>query len=203
MSSAFFRRPVWPCISRAGLSIAALFILFASLVLGWSANAADEPRTALVIGNGAYSYGSLANAVTDATDMADALRDVGFEVTLLTDADQRAMDKALTGFSDALSAKGGVGLLYYSGHGVQVDNENYALPIGDELKREDDVKYEAVNIGQVITNLSKPATASTSSSSTLAETTHSSRAAGARRGALPVPMEVRASSFRSPHRPAP
>jgi hypothetical protein len=154
MSSAFFRRPVWPCISRAGLSIAALFILFASLVLGWSANAADEPRTALVIGNGAYSYGSLANAVTDATDMADALRDVGFEVTLLTDADQRAMDKALTGFSDALSAKGGVGLLYYSGHGVQVDNENYALPIGDELKREDDVKYEAVNIAQVITNLS-------------------------------------------------
>jgi hypothetical protein len=145
---------VWPCISRAGLSIAALFILFASLVLGWSANAADEPRTALVIGNGAYSYGSLANAVTDATDMADALRDVGFEVTLLTDADQRAMDKALTGFSDALSAKGGVGLLYYSGHGVQVDNENYALPIGDELKREDDVKYEAVNIAQVITNLS-------------------------------------------------
>jgi hypothetical protein len=154
MSSAFFRRPVWPGISRAGLG-AALFVLFATLVLGRPAAAADDPRTALLIGNGAYSYGGLANAVNDATDMAGALRDVGFDVTLLTDADQRAMDEALTSFSDALGAKGGVGLLYFSGHGVQVDNENYALPIGDELKREEDVKYEAVNIGQVINNLSK------------------------------------------------
>jgi hypothetical protein len=130
MSSAFLRKPVGAGISRAGPS-AVLFAFFASLVLNWAAAAADEPRTALVIGNSAYSYGELANAVNDATDMADALRDVGFEVTLVTDADQRAMDEALAEFSDALRARRGVGLLYFSGHGVQVDNVNYALPIGD------------------------------------------------------------------------
>ena len=125
-------------------------LLLASLVFAGPVAAADTARTALVIGNGAYSYGVLANAVSDATDTAAALRDVGFEVTLLTDADQRAMDEAVGAFADSLRGKGGVGLFYFSGHGVQVEGENYALPIGEELTHERDVKYKAVNIGQVI-----------------------------------------------------
>jgi hypothetical protein len=108
-----------------------------------------EPRTALVIGNGAYSYGALANAVNDASDMAAALKEDGFAVTLVTDADQQQMDEAVAAFGDALKEKGGVGLFYFSGHGVQVGGENYMLPIGDALKKEADVKYKAVAAGQV------------------------------------------------------
>ncbi|MGH6923987.1 MAG: caspase family protein [Propylenella sp.] len=137
-----------PAIRILWVAVVALLVQFAPLLTG--AATAAEPRTALVIGNGAYTYGTLANAVNDASDTAAALREVGFEVTLITDADQRAMDEAVGAFADALRSRGGVGLFYFSGHGVQVEDQNYALPIGDELTHERDVKYKAVNIGQVI-----------------------------------------------------
>ena len=127
---------------------ALFFFAFALLALGNVARA--EPRTALVIGNAAYSYGPLANAVNDASDMAAALTKDGFEVILKTDADQQAMDDAIAAFGDKLKAKGGVGLFYFSGHGVQSDGENYILPIGEALAREADLKYKAVNAAQVI-----------------------------------------------------
>ena len=125
-----------------------VFILVLALLLPLAANA--EPRTALVIGNAAYSYAPLANAANDATDMAAALTAAGFDVILKTDADQQAMDEAIATFGDTLKQKGGVGLFYFSGHGVQVAGENYILPVGDALERESDVKYRAINAGQVI-----------------------------------------------------
>lgn len=124
------------------------FVLALTLVLPVAAHA--ETRTALVIGNGAYSYAPLANAVNDATDMARALEAAGFDVTLETDADQRTMDEAIVAFGEKLKEKGGVGLFYFSGHGVSIGDDNFILPVGGALSREDDVKYKAVNAGQVI-----------------------------------------------------
>lgn len=124
--------------------------LAAAALLGAVCLAQAEPRTALVIGNGAYPSGALANAVNDATDMADALGKVGFEVISAANADHRAMDQAIEAFGARLMARGGVGLFYYSGHGVQVGGDNYLLPIGAALTRERDVKYEAVNVGEVM-----------------------------------------------------
>ena len=77
-----------------------------------------EPRTALVIGNATYSYAALANPVNDATDVAAVLRDAGFEVIFKKDADEQAMDDAIHEFADTLKTKGGVGLFYFSGHGI-------------------------------------------------------------------------------------
>lgn len=122
--------------------------LLAAVLLSLAAHA--EPRTALVIGNGGYSYAPLANAVNDATDMAAALQAAGFDVTLKTDVDQRTMDEAIAAFGDVLKAKGGVGLFYFSGHGVAIGEDNFILPVGEALTREDDVKYKAVNAGRVI-----------------------------------------------------
>jgi uncharacterized caspase-like protein len=124
------------------------FVFVLTLIVSFAAQA--EPRTALVIGNGGYSYAPLANAVNDATDMAAALQAAGFEVTLKTDVDQRTMDEAVAAFGDALEEKGGVGLFYFSGHGVAIGEDNYILPVGEALSREDDVKYKAVNAGRVI-----------------------------------------------------
>jgi uncharacterized caspase-like protein len=77
-----------------------LLPIFVSIVLCiWAAVAyAAEPRTALVIGNAAYGMKPLSNPVNDATDVAAALRQSGFEVILKTDADQAGMTEAVRAF---------------------------------------------------------------------------------------------------------
>jgi Caspase domain len=110
----------------------------------------SEARTALVIGNGGYSYSKLGNPVNDARDMADALRGAGFEVILKTDADQAGMKDAIRTFGDALKTKGGVGLLFYAGHGVQLNGENYILPIGERPGSEGALKAGAIAAAEVV-----------------------------------------------------
>ena len=88
-----------------------------------------ERRLALVIGNFGYRDAPPRNAGNDADDMADAPRALDFHVTLVKDADRDAMWQAIARFGDALPEVG-VGLLYYSGHGIQVDGKNYLLPLG-------------------------------------------------------------------------
>ena len=105
-----------------------------------------ERRTALVIGNAAYEEtGPLRNPVNDASDMAGVLRQLDFHVTLLLDADRRTMLEAIETFSRRLR-QGGVGLFYFAGHGIQVNGENYLLPLRTTLNREQDVPYEAVPV---------------------------------------------------------
>jgi hypothetical protein len=109
----------------------------------------QQPRTALIIGNAAYQDDRLANPVNDATDVAAALRSLGFEVTLLLDKDLRAMEDALETFNRQLQ-RGGVGVFYYAGHGVQVDGENYLIPLSAKLNRQNDVRYETIPLGRVL-----------------------------------------------------
>jgi len=113
---------------------------------------ADNQKLALVIGNGNYATAPLQNPVHDATDMAAALNNLGFDVTLKTDAGQRAMEKAIRRFGKQLRS-GGVGLFYYAGHGLQVDGNNYLIPIGAEIESEGDVRYEAVDAGLVLAKM--------------------------------------------------
>jgi hypothetical protein len=106
-------------------------------------------RTALVIGNGAYTDERLANAVNDAEAVARTLQEIGFSVTLVRNADKRAIDEAVEAFSRRLGP-GEIGLFYFSGHGVQVDGENYLVPINAQLSRQADAQYDAVPLGKVI-----------------------------------------------------
>src|SRR5262249_32944444 len=79
-----------------------------------------ERRVALVIGNAAYQYTApLTNPVNDAQDMARVLQTLQFQVLLKTDATLDAMADAIFQFGERLKG-GGVGLFYYSGHGMQV-----------------------------------------------------------------------------------
>jgi hypothetical protein len=111
--------------------------------------AQKQPRVALVIGNANYEEGALSNPVNDATDIAKALRELGFEVTLLQNQDLRSMENAIDDFSRQLR-KGGVGVFYYAGHGVQVQGENYLIPLKAQLLNEKDARYEAVALGKVL-----------------------------------------------------
>jgi len=114
-----------------------------------TAQAAGETRTALVIGNSAYKSAPLKNPANDARDMAQALKSLGFDVTLLVDANHQKMETAVRDFGMALR-KGGVGLFYFAGHGLQVGGENYLVPVDAAIQSESDVKYGCLNAGLVM-----------------------------------------------------
>jgi uncharacterized caspase-like protein len=126
-----------------------LILLILALINPSLLPAATEQRTALVIGNSAYSSGPLKNPINDASDMAAMLKKLGFTVTLKKDATLREMEEAILAFGNSLK-RGGVGLFYYTGHGVQVNGTNYLLPIGARINKEADVKYEAVDANRIL-----------------------------------------------------
>ena len=108
-------------------------------------------RVALVIGNDKYqSVAPLKNADRDASTIASALREVGFDkVTLLTDLTGSELLRALKFFSDeADSADWAV--IYYSGHGLEMSGTNYLIPVDAKLKRDRDVELEAVSLDKFL-----------------------------------------------------
>jgi hypothetical protein len=113
-------------------------------------NNKNQRRVALVIGNSAYQYTApLANPTNDAEDVASALQKVNFQVILKTNADLETMADAVYQLGESLKG-GGIGLFYYSGHGLQVKGENYLLPVDANLTREDEVKRKAISANDVV-----------------------------------------------------
>jgi hypothetical protein len=141
-------------VVRAGACLRAacrwLGVALAYVILLTASGMAAEPRTALVIGNASYLFAPLDNPTNDANDIAQALQRNGFEVILRTDADRSTMSEAIQAFGTVLKDKGGVGLLYYSGHGIQIDGENYMIPVGGSRFGEGDVKSTTVNAAIVL-----------------------------------------------------
>jgi uncharacterized caspase-like protein len=113
------------------------------------ASSTTERRTALVIGNAMYRADPLRNAVNDATDVSATLRQLGFEVIELHDADHQRMEEGVEQFTRQLG-RGGVGLFYFSGHGVQVNGLNYLVPVDARISRESDIKYQSVQVDWVL-----------------------------------------------------
>ena len=129
-------------------------ILMSLTLLGcWAACAeAAQPRAALIIGNAAYQGIPLTNPVNDARDMADALKRLGFAVTLLTEADRRSMIEAIQAFGDTLT-DGSAALVYFSGHGLQSQGSNYLIPLGANIKKEADIEFETVDANRILAHL--------------------------------------------------
>src|SRR5262245_27953262 len=81
-------------------------------------------RSAFVVGNNAYTHlATLANAVSDAAGLAAELRKSGFEVDHLSDAKADEINVGMARFFASV-ANGGVGVLYFSGHGAQIRGRN-------------------------------------------------------------------------------
>jgi len=105
------------------------------LVLGLSGAtyaAGEQPRFALIVGNGAYTgIGELPNPAADASLIAETLDGLGFETTLALDSSQSEMKRQIANFGRKLrsSSKDAIGFFYYAGHGVQAEGRNYLLPI--------------------------------------------------------------------------
>jgi formylglycine-generating enzyme required for sulfatase activity/uncharacterized caspase-like protein len=107
-----------------------------------------ERKLALVIGNAKYNPGALHNPVNDANALAETLRTLGFDVT-------KRLDLTLPQFKDAVDTfaaklqRGDLALFYFAGHGMQVNRENYLLPVNFAAQRESDVEFEAYAASRV------------------------------------------------------
>ena len=117
-----------------------VFWALLAVALSWSTASYADKRVALVIGNGAYkSVANLPNPPKDAQAIAALLRNVGFEVVQGTDLTHAGMTETLRKFAG--EAEGAdVAMLFYAGHGLQLDGKNYLLPIDSSPKSEIDVK---------------------------------------------------------------
>lgn len=136
-----------PCYSPPRLALiwaAALFLIAVPLESVFA-------RTALVIGNSSYeTISPLKNPANDAQDMATTLRGLGFEVIHLENAERREMRRAVRSFESKLEEKGGVGLFYYAGHGAQVQDANYLIPVDADIRREYEVPDETISAQSVL-----------------------------------------------------
>ncbi|RKZ71468.1 MAG: hypothetical protein DRR19_32565, partial [Candidatus Parabeggiatoa sp. nov. 1] len=109
---------------------------------------------ALVIGNGDYqNVPLLANPVNDANDMAEVLKKLGFEVVLKLNVSRRAMIKAVQAFGQRLSNKSSIGLVYFSGHGLQSKNSNYLVPIDANIVSEAEIQSESVDANLILAQM--------------------------------------------------
>src|SRR3569833_973131 len=110
---------------------------------GGASPVAGERRLALVIGNATYTGDGiqpLKNPVNDANAMSSTLKDLGFAVRELVDADRDSIRDAVHDFASDIrkSPQDVVALLYYSGHGMQVAGQNYLVPIGFDMPKDPD-----------------------------------------------------------------
>src|SRR5882757_2346011 len=116
-----------------------------------------ENRIALVIGNSSYTtVSALPNPANDAKAMTTFLKAAGFEVLQAPNLSQSDMRKTIGNFANVVSQRGPdtVVLVFYAGHGLQVDGENFLVPVDAQIDRESDVPLQAMRLADVMNMLS-------------------------------------------------
>jgi uncharacterized caspase-like protein len=116
-----------------------------------------ENRIALVIGNSNYtSVTALPNPANDAKAMTNFLNSAGFQVVQAPDLTQSDMRRKIADFAKKVTEKGPdtVALVFYAGHGLQVDGENYLVPVDAQIERESDVPLQATRLADLMNVLS-------------------------------------------------
>jgi len=140
-------------VFRDFLPLAALSLL---LQISTAQVTSAESRVALVIGQSAYrAVPALPNAANDGKGMAELLGNAGFQVTAAPDLSQNEMRQAIGDFAAKVAASGPdtVALVFYAGHGLQIDGENYLVPVDVDPKREADIPLQAVRLHDLMNTL--------------------------------------------------
>ena len=135
---------------------ALLKLMIPAAVLLGTHSASAESRLALVIGQSAYrSVPALPNPANDARAVTQLLTDSGFEVSTAADLSQGQMREAVSDFAGKVAAKGAdtVALVFYAGHGLQIDGENFLVPVDIDPKREADIPIQAVRLNDILNTL--------------------------------------------------
>jgi hypothetical protein len=113
-----------------------------------------EKRLALVIGNSAYESKPLKNPTNDAADIAKFLRTTGFDVIEILDADFSALRSAIQRFEKDYPSYD-VGLIYYSGHGIEFRGRNYLVPINASIQMEEEIPRLAMDVSETLDRLTR------------------------------------------------
>jgi hypothetical protein len=125
-------------------------ILRLMILLFLALPAAAQTKIALVIGNSAYvNAPALANPRNDAAAVAAKLQGIGFDVDLYQDLNGQDFRTALGAFSEK-ALKADLVLVFYAGHGIEMDGQNYLIPVDAKMKSESTAQFEAVPLEQVM-----------------------------------------------------
>ena len=137
--------------SRCSLTVAWLLLAVSSATATQPAPGVEtDRRVALVIGNSAYANVlRLPNPANDAADVSAALERLGFEVTRASDVNREGLMRTLRSFSRQ-SAGASVAVVFYAGHGVELDGTNYLVPVDAYLEWDADVQFEAIPLDFVL-----------------------------------------------------
>ncbi len=132
-----------------------VLLLAAGLLGALAASALAQERVALVIGNASYAHAPrLANPLNDAADIGGALARLGFTVTKLENADYATLRQGLLAFTRAASAAE-VAVVFYAGHGIEVDQRNFLVPVDARLASDQDVEFETVPLDLVMRSVGR------------------------------------------------
>mgnify|MGYP006278236645 CR=1 FL=1 len=141
-------------ISMRSRILLGLFLVANLSLLTSAGFAQDQAKTALLIANGDYAhFGSLATPVPEARALGAALETIGFDVTIVENANREAMLDAVFLFETKLEQRGGIALLHYGGHGVQVAGKNYLIPADADIPDERRVSTRAVDVSEIMAAL--------------------------------------------------
>src|SRR6202035_5260248 len=140
--------PIWEFLMRA---VGAIFLAVWPIWL-FSQPALAEKRVALVMGNSAYQNVSrLANPTNDSEAMSAMLKKAGFDVVeLKRDLNVSEMRRALRDFSDTVR-DADFAIIYFAGHGIEINGNNYLIPTDAVLERDIDAFDEAIPLERVLT----------------------------------------------------
>jgi uncharacterized caspase-like protein len=135
--------------SPGSLRLPGFFLAAVLLLLGQPAHA--EKRVALVLANSAYqNVPQLPNPVNDGTLIAATLKNAGFDVVdVRRDLPALEMRRALRDFADS-ARDADIAVIYYAGHGMEVDGSNYLIPVDAKLERDTDVYDEALSLDRIL-----------------------------------------------------
>ncbi|MDM0113903.1 caspase family protein [Variovorax sp. J22R133] len=127
-----------------------------SLCAQTSAAPGGAERVALVIGNSTYPAMALPNPANDARDIAELLKQAGFQVDLRLDTSKMQLLEALQDFGQALKDKRTkFGVFYYAGHGAQQSWRNFLIPVDADVQSGDDVAQMAVDLSELTTEMAR------------------------------------------------
>ena len=110
-------------------------------------------RKALIIGNKNYSDKPLETPIDDSKDVALLLSRKNFRISLKNNLNIESMNKVIIDFVDSIKEGKNIAIFYFAGHGVQIDGNNYLLPIGESFSDEINVKYRAYPLSELIERL--------------------------------------------------
>jgi uncharacterized caspase-like protein len=153
---AVVRQPQKKSVGAATRSIAAFVLICCCHSFGYSASLNTQllPKAALVIGIGNYvTAGFLKNPISDAHDICNALRDIGYQPQCFTDIRSRAQFRSIVQDYVESLPPNAVSVIYYAGHAVQINGENFLIPAEAELQTPLSVTEESMSVAYIMNQL--------------------------------------------------